>query len=287
MQVCSICNSYVQHQVGWINGYMCWYCRGCNTYYIEQSLADHSLFSLYNNFYSGQRARKIFHVIASISQLFLLNRFKIIQKNVHLNSSPLRFLDIGCGAGHCVYAAQKLNLEAYGIDIDKTCIDQANALGLKNIFHADLLHAHFRHEFFHVIQLFHVLEHIQHHKKILIKAREILTNNGVLIIDVPNQNSLIAKLKILFGLFKPMKRDYGYLQPPFHIFAFTLRSLKILLSLTGFEIVKIIYYSPANKLYNPSSINYKKSIKWFIIGILYMIFGRDSYVSVYATKKRS
>ncbi len=285
-KICKVCESDVYYFVSRIRHYSFCRCPTCGICYIEPLPTQIFLHHLYDDFYSGRRAFENYEDILLTTMNFISHRLQVIFTVINKPKSLKQFLDVGCGAGHHVYAAQKFGLQAYGIDVDRTSVNRAKSLGLSNIMHTNLLAAPFTKDGFHIVQFFHVLEHISNPKETLLKANLVLNNNGVIIIDVPNQASLISKLKILLNRIGFIKQGYGFLQPPNHIFAYTLRSLRLLLETSGFNIRKVIYYTPAHKLYNPTSINYKTSIKWFIIGILYMIFGRDSYISVYAVKKR-
>ena len=67
--------------------------------------------------------------------------------------------------------------------------------------------------YFDIIQIKQVLEHIYDPKEFLSEARRILSDRGVVVIDVPNQNGLIPRIKILLNL---RDNECGFLQPMRH-----------------------------------------------------------------------
>jgi 2-polyprenyl-3-methyl-5-hydroxy-6-metoxy-1,4-benzoquinol methylase len=69
------------------------------------------------------------------SEAIRANSLELLSK-LNLQGSELRVLDIGCGAGYFVEAAQKAGLQAHGIDINPFCIQYAReTLGLDHIHH--------------------------------------------------------------------------------------------------------------------------------------------------------
>lgn len=112
---------------------------------------------------------------------------------------------------------------------------------------------------------------------------KILKKGSYAIIDVPNQLSLMAKIKILLHYLK-IKKDFGYLQPPNHLFAFNHKNIVDFFKKEGFEVKKIVFVSPVDQLYFPTEQNYFKSFRDKIIKMLYNLIGKGSYISIYAKK---
>ena len=156
----------------------------------------------------------------------------------------------------------------------------ARSQGL-NVFNSDINEAHYPNEYFDIIQIKQVLEHINNPKKFLLEVKHILKNRGVIIIDVPNQNGLIPKIKILL---KIKSNEYGFLQPIRHLYAYTASSLKYLLQKTGFLVIKCLTSGPGNHLYYPL---YRQSLlqKW--IFKIATILNVGSILIVYAVKMKT
>jgi 2-polyprenyl-3-methyl-5-hydroxy-6-metoxy-1,4-benzoquinol methylase len=94
------------------------------------------------------------------------------------------------------------------------------------------------------IHLSHVLEHIPNPNEWLQKAYELLEDNGVLVICVPNMFSLSRRIKLLMrktglrsGRWKELWRT------PDHLFEPTIRGMKYLFNQNNFSILNYYTYS--------------------------------------------
>mgnify|MGYP000352322874 CR=1 FL=1 len=131
-------------------------------------------------------------------------RFDLVKHHVELEHK--RILDIGCGIG--IYSEKffKEGAEVYGIDIDPENIEKA-----KKIFpgiHFEIAQAEklpFKDNFFDVVFLHEVLEHVEDDKKAISEALRVLKPGGKIIIFVPNRlfpfetHGIYIGRKYLFG----------------------------------------------------------------------------------------
>ena len=153
----------------------------------------------------------------------------IIQQRINKGS---RILDVGCGYGHFLKVCDEYGLETYGIDISEYAIKQAKHNTNAHLLIHDVnkgLHI-FRSNFFDVVTLFDVLEHLWCPYRVLREVHRVLKPKGRLIMTTPNLNSLMRFLK----------RDkwHGY-HDKTHLYLFTLQSLKFLVERAGFYVIKI------------------------------------------------
>lgn len=124
-------------------------------------------------------------------------------------------LDIGCGKGHFLYAAQKY-YTCEGLDVsaaNKSYIEEKlgmplNTNGIENAEYPD--------NHFDIITLWHNLEHLNDPSACIKKCLTWLKEDGVLIIEVPNYLGLDA---LTAGIEWP-----GW-DMPFHLHFFTIDSL--------------------------------------------------------------
>jgi len=86
-------------------------------------------------------------------------------------------------------------------------------------------------DYFDVITLFHVFEHIDKPKELLEFLKKKLRKNGIIYIDVPNGESLEIKL---FG----EKSPYVSTSDKSHLYYYSLKTLSRMLKDSGFKIVK-------------------------------------------------
>lgn len=149
---------------------------------------------------------------------FVRGKYSILEKVIKEKSSVL---DIGCGNGDFLsYLMKCKNIEAFGIDISKTAISQANEKGIMGGV-ADITSPSFRlKRFYDYITMLDVLEHIQDPEIIMEKVKDRFVKK--LIISIPNMGYFRHRLRLLFGSF-PI--TWG-VHPREHIRFWTLRDFK-------------------------------------------------------------
>ncbi len=113
-------------------------------------------------------------------------RLDLVKKFVCLEGRKI--LDIGCGIG--IYTAKfgELNLETYGTDTDKDTIDLAKKLNPDINFVVSPAETQpFEDNFFDVVFLHEVLEHVSDDKKTAAESLRVLKPQGQIVIFVPNR----------------------------------------------------------------------------------------------------
>jgi SAM-dependent methyltransferase len=144
---------------------------------------------------------------------------------------PTSLLDVGCGDGAFYPAYRELGVDWAGLDINPEVTTFTREQGLPVSLGDFTRMPVERH--FDVIFSSQVLEHCLNPHEYLAKARETLSPDGLLHLDVPNHNGLIPTLRKL----NPWSAHYGFLQPPYHLLAYTHPALERLLESAGFEIL--------------------------------------------------
>ena len=137
---------------------------------------------------------------------------------------PGRILDIGCGNGELLHTLVDQGWEAYGVDLSAAACELAATQGL-SVHCGTLTSASFPAEFFDVVMAWHVLEHLPDPRAELSEARRVLRGNGLLVVEVPNYDSLTSRI---CG-----KRWWG-LDVPRHLEHFNRATLERLLEESGF-----------------------------------------------------
>jgi SAM-dependent methyltransferase len=103
-----------------------------------------------------------------------------------------RYLDIGCGTGGVVKAAQQKGWEAVGQEISSWAVEQGHREGTP-IVHAGLLEAHFPENHFDAVSMFDVLEHLPSPVSYVREIYRILNHGGVLVVETPNIDGFFAR----------------------------------------------------------------------------------------------
>jgi len=138
-------------------------------------------------------------------------------------------LDIGAATGYFLKIARQRNWKVKGIEISDYASQKAKTEGL-DVITGTLENANLADESFNVLTFFDVLEHFSDPKSQLLIANKILKNSGLIIINTPDSNSLVAKI---------LGRHWHLLIPPEHLVIFSLNNLSILLKSCGFEILLV------------------------------------------------
>ena len=143
-------------------------------------------------------------------------------------------LDIGCGSGTFIYLASRRGYSVCGMDVSATAVRLARDLYGVDARQGDVGSAVWPGQKFDFVTMFHVLEHLPDPAGALGYAASLLTPGGSLIVQVPNVDSIQARL---FGM-----RWYG-LDVPRHLINFSHAGLRLLLERGGFGIVRKARFS--------------------------------------------
>ena len=162
----------------------------------------------------------------SVRKYTLLKKLQLISKYFKTG----KVLDIGCGTGEflniCKNAkwstigiepssdARKMAIEKYGLDIKEEA-------EIKNL----------EPESFDVISMWHVLEHVPNLNERIEDLRRLIKPNGIIIIAVPNCESLDAKI---------YKENWAAYDVPRHLYHFTPKDIESIFKNHGMEMFKIL-----------------------------------------------
>lgn len=138
-------------------------------------------------------------------------------------------LDIGCGSGIFVAAAQEAGWQAAGLEPSSRAIDRARIRSPRATFHCALLqHSEFPPDSFDAITLWDVLEHVPDPARALLHLRDWLKPDGRLFLNLPNSGSISARW--MGKRWVLMLRE--------HLWYFSPETLRRLLSRSGFELME-------------------------------------------------
>jgi len=155
-----------------------------------------------------------------------------------------KLLDVGCGEGYFLSAAQAAGWQSYGIELDKCRVDVAVAQGL-NVEWTTVEQANLDVERYDVITMFHVIEHLNDPVTVLRKLRSALKPDGLLVVETPtNDFPLMSALTLLYRLSggrftRLVNLFYTFNQPWGHQYRHCRRSLTVVLEKTGFRVLRI------------------------------------------------
>ena len=98
-----------------------------------------------------------------------------------------RWLDVGCSAGFVVAAAEQAGFEAYGVELETAAVNYANGkLGLSKVSAGTLVEQQYPDEYFDVISMYDVIEHVPDLNSIVAELRRLIKPSGVIEIRTPD-----------------------------------------------------------------------------------------------------
>jgi SAM-dependent methyltransferase len=163
-----------------------------------------------------------------------------------LDVEDKRILSLGCGTCEDIYYLLEKN-EVWGLDSSPNSVKTARELGVKAEVANLEDNLRLPDEYFDIVVCKDLLEHLLKPENLLREIHRVLKNDGVLVLNVPNQFYWRFRLSILFGgnlIWKTFFHDHtkhfeewDYM----HIRFFTYHGLLKLLDLCGFEIDKAFW----------------------------------------------
>ncbi|MBU2639905.1 MAG: class I SAM-dependent methyltransferase [Nanoarchaeota archaeon] len=154
-----------------------------------------------------------------------------------------KLLDVGCSTGIFLDVAKE-RFDVYGVELSKWAYEKAKKI-TKNVWNNELKKCKFKNDFFDVVVMWDLIEHLTDPNKELKEINRILKKDGKLIISTPNIN----------GFFSRLTGKNWWAMIRMHLFYFSPKTIKEILTKNGFEVTKIKSY--------PRTIILKYSIEWF------------------------
>ena len=101
-------------------------------------------------------------------------------------------LDFGCGAGGFLEMAKRSASNVSGIELERA-LQQSFQVRKLNVF-SNLKEAQKKSKKYDIITAFHVVEHLKNPKEILKNLSKLLTENGEILLEVPNSDDSLLTL---------------------------------------------------------------------------------------------
>jgi SAM-dependent methyltransferase len=141
-----------------------------------------------------------------------------------------RLLEVGCGVGTFLVAAQRQGWEVEGIDRSERAIAASQEIHQLPVRVGTFDELEFDEHAYRAIVAWEVLEHLTDPRGFLEKARRLLTSGGVLACSVPNEGAKVPH---------PETRGPASV-PPVHLNFWDRDSLRRLFEVNRFAVAKII-----------------------------------------------
>ncbi len=214
------------------------------SYYKSEQYISH-------NDVSGGVINKAYRTVRAFT---LRSKLTLINK---LNRGTGRVLDVGCGTGAFLETCKMGGWDVMGIEPDP----HARAVSSKKlqINIRPTLNALVGTDSFDIICLWHVLEHISSLNQTIQQLRELLIEDGTLVVAVPNSDSYDATY---------FKEHWAAYDVPRHLYHFTPSTIEPLFKKHGFRLMHqqpmpfdAFYIALLSTRYETGQVDYVKSVR--------------------------
>jgi SAM-dependent methyltransferase len=202
------CSTILEHQDGYGD------CLSTNT---PESILD----GYYSNFAANTR----------VSTKSLSQRFPFFEAAFGKDIKTV--CEIGCGPGTAYNFFKMRGIKWIGLEADPVAIQHGLDHNIP-IYNLGISEIDYK---FDLIYFHQVLEHIWEPVNFLNAVREKLNDGGIVAIGVPNHSGFTALFRRAFS--NIYKSEFGMLQFPHHLRAYSQKSLRVLLENNGFDVEMI------------------------------------------------
>ncbi len=144
-----------------------------------------------------------------------------------------KILDVGCSSGYFLDCMLEYGWECHGIEMDARYAERARGKHGSHISGGALEEYECPQDFFDVISMQDVLDHLPDPLKALAKCHDLLKPGGLLIVKVHDVSSLYARIT---------GSKYYAILPPLHLVYFDRRNLLAMLEASGFGVEQYEYF---------------------------------------------
>ena len=253
-------------------------CSNCGFKFTQPVPADLSPYYDSEDYISHSKTKKgLINRLYHLAQQYnLASKYKKAKK--HARGS--RWIDYGSGAGDFLRVLQKKKIDVSGVEPHEPIRMQCENKGFSVLTPEDYLH---RNTPCDIITMWHVLEHVENLERVLHKHHTNLSPDGILVIAVPNPDSLDAHL---------YKEYWAAYDVPRHLWHFTEKDIRRLADKSDFEFIEFhgmildaFYISMLSEKYKGG--NLLSAVVNGIRSNLSALLGRNPYSSqIYILRKK-
>lgn len=242
---CPLCNGIVK-KWGEKNSHKLYKCDFCKLIFVSP-IPDSSV--IYNEDYFSGAAKGFGYVDYDTDKEPMLSTF-----NTYLDlcekygKKTGKLFDVGAATGFFLNIARKRGYEVSGVEVSGFAAEIARKKGLV-MYEGDIKNIKLNDSSQDIVTMFDVVEHMSDPFSEINEAYRILKPSGLIIINTPNGNSLLARL---------LKTSWHLVAPPEHLYYFSPKNLENYLSKNGFT---VLYSGTIGKCFTISYI-FKTLYKW-------------------------
>ncbi|MHB8800713.1 MAG: class I SAM-dependent methyltransferase [Thermoanaerobaculia bacterium] len=205
-------------------------CAACALVSTRPELPEEEVGPHYPPEYYGRRNRRFHPILEKLIVVFRGRRARLVDARAR----PGRVLDVGCGRGLLPSQLRRRGREAFGTELSAGAATHAReVLGIP-VFVGPVEASPYAEGSFAAVVFWHVLEHLRDPRSALRHARRLLAPEGLLVVAVPNFESLQARVG---------GRGWFHLDVPRHYHHFGLGVLARLLDEEGFDVDEVSHFA--------------------------------------------
>lgn len=140
-----------------------------------------------------------------------------------------QLLDIGCGNGRYLHGMNQLGWITKGVEFNASAVSVCKKSEL-DVHHGDLFSANLPDNYFDVINLSHVIEHVPDPKALFLEVSRILKPQGLFVVKTPNSKALGRAL---------FDTKWFANEVPRHLYLFSQKNLVEMGSQSQLEMIRI------------------------------------------------
>jgi 2-polyprenyl-3-methyl-5-hydroxy-6-metoxy-1,4-benzoquinol methylase len=227
--------------------------KSCDLYWLDPMPTKEDIWKAYDSYYTHSDNRKTFLDFAWLEAPYLALKYNHfpemgMKKYMGLLAYLLpvarnkfdygvlylhkiqegKILDFGCGNGTFLDNMMQGGWQAYGLDFDIKAVNHCKSKGI-NANTGDIPSQNYPDNFFDVITINHVIEHVHEVDTLLADCFKVLKKGGKLVIATPNTESWQHSI---------YHEHWLQLDPPRHLHIFNIDNLETVVKRNSFTIVK-------------------------------------------------
>ncbi len=211
-------------------------CNNCGMLFISPQPAAQELVELYSREYFEGGDYRCGHAESCFEESERIVSQELVEKIISMQPKGI-FLDIGCAGGQMLNAMRERGYETFGVELSEEAAQSARNKFQQNVITGDIHTAKFESNFFDVVFMGDVLEHVPDPIDVMKEIHRITKSSALVVILCPTQtNALFSRMG--FVLYNMAGKKATVNLPPYHLLEFRPKSMKYLIEHTGFSVLR-------------------------------------------------